>query len=82
MNQHMCGASSTLYVGCYHSMAEEWCRSVPRIRTHEPGLLKQNVLNLTTAPLGRPLEEFLNGRSLITFPKIINTNLGYVLPQL
>ena len=33
---------------------DEWCRSAPRIRTHEPGLPKQSVPNLTPTPLGWP----------------------------
>src|SRR3712207_7602215 len=47
--------SSILHVGCCHSMADEWCRSAPGTRTHEPGPLKWSVPNLTTTPQGWPL---------------------------
>ena len=43
LSEHLCQSSSTLYVGCHHSMADEWCRSAPRIRTSEPGPLKWSV---------------------------------------
>ena len=39
---------------------DEWCRSVPGIRTCEPGLLKWSTLNLTTTPWAGPLLPLLN----------------------
>ena len=54
LNQHLC-QSSTSYVDCCHSMADEWCRYLPEIWTREPGLTKWNMLNLTTIPRGWPL---------------------------
>ena len=35
-------------------MVDEWCKSLPRIRTHEPGWPKHSMHNLTTMPGGQP----------------------------
>ena len=43
-----------LYVGCFHSMADEWSRSAPGIWTREPGLQKQSVRNFNHSAMGRP----------------------------
>ena len=40
LSSHLCQSSSVLYVGCHHSMAVEWSKSAPGIRTCEPGLLQ------------------------------------------
>ena len=37
-------------------MADEWCRSAPRIRTHDPRPPKWSMPNLTTTPQGWPQE--------------------------
>ena len=50
-----------LYVGCCHSMA--WwvvCRSTPGIQTHEPWTAKVECANLTTMPLGQPLNHYFD----------------------
>ena len=54
LSLHLCHSSSILYVGCHHSMADEWCRSLSGIQTHEPRPPKQSMLNLTTRPQGQP----------------------------
>ena len=37
LSQHLCQSSSVFHVGHHHSMSrDEWCRSPPRIQTHEP----------------------------------------------
>ena len=36
-------------------MADEWCRSVPRIQTHKPRPQKLSMLNSTNRPQGHPI---------------------------
>ena len=47
-------------MGCHHSMADEWCRSVPRIWTHKLWLPKWSTPNLTTMPWGWPQISIFN----------------------
>ena len=52
----LCQSSSILYVGCLHSMADEWSRSAPRIQTCEPQAAEAECVKLTSMPLGWPLD--------------------------
>ena len=52
LSQHLCQSSSTFYVGCLHSMADEWSRSMPRIWTREPRLPKQSTWNFNHSAMG------------------------------
>ena len=49
----------TLYLGCLHSMVNEWSRSAPGIRTREPLSAKGECATLTTQPWGQfPVDFF------------------------
>ena len=49
--------------GTLHSMAGEWCMSVPGMWICKLGLPKQSVPNLTTGPLGRPQSHVFSERN-------------------
>ena len=38
--------SSTLHVGCLHSMADVYSKSAPKIQTHEPQATKAELVEL------------------------------------
>ena len=66
-SQHLYQSSSILYVGCHHSMADEWSRSAPRIRTYEPLAVEVECRTLTTLPQGwSPQPHSCWGRQTIT----------------
>ena len=52
--------SSTLCVGCLHSIADAWSRSTPRIQTHKPGLPKQSTQNFNHLVMGLDHDTHLN----------------------
>ena len=50
-----CQFSSMVYVSRHHCMADEWCRCMPGIQTHEPRPPKRSAPDSITTSWGWPL---------------------------
>ena len=61
--------SSTLCVGCLHNMADEWSKSMPRIRTWKPGPPKQRAWNFNHFTMGLALSFYFF--SIIFSPSLL-----------